>query len=184
MTRFILATCSTLLSLSAWAQFVQSPRAPRAPPGGECPARAADCQVNVQTFDFGRGQMSSSAPAINGNNTLSVTCTRSPLADGIDVEVRYQVKAVPAEPNRFMRDSNLGYLRYFMYVDAARTRYWGDGITSGTATFQGVLFLDNRNRVGTIVHPIYGKVEGGQIALPGQWLGLVPANLEYETSCR
>jgi spore coat protein U-like protein len=137
----------------------------------------------MQTFDFGRGQMTPNSPAINGTGSLSVTCTRSPLADGRDVDVIYEVKAVPNEPNRFMRDNALAYLRYFMYVDPARTRYWGDGYYAGTFTFQGQLFLDDRNRVGTLVHPIYGKVEGAQAALPGQWLGLVPAILEYRTNC-
>jgi spore coat protein U-like protein len=82
-----------------------------------------------------------------------------------------------------MRDSNLQYLRYFMYVDAARTRYWGDGIGYGTFTFQGTLFLDDRNRVGTLAHVIYGRVDGGQLALPGQWLGLLVTKLEYRSIC-
>jgi spore coat protein U-like protein len=177
MTRFMLVAC-TLLPFSAWAQQRAKP------PPGECPSRPAECQINVQVFDFGRGQMSPSAPAINGHNTISVTCTRAPKTEGLDVDVTYELKALPAEPNRSMRDSHLGYLRYFMYVDPARTRYWGDGISYGTATFQGGLFLDDRNRVGTIVHQVYGKVDAGQTALAGQWLGLVAARLEYRLSCR
>ncbi len=83
-----------------------------------------------------------------------------------------------------MRDSNLLYLRYFMYVDPARTRYWGDG-SQGTFVFEGSLFLDNRNRVGTLAFPVYGKVDAGQLALPGQWLGATVTRLEYRiTACR
>jgi len=60
------------------------------------------------------------------------------------------------------------------------TRYWGDGESYGTATFQGTLLLNDRNRVGTLVHQIYGRVDGGQQpAPPGQWLGLVAVRLEY-----
>jgi spore coat protein U-like protein len=175
MTRFVLAACCALLPPAAWAQQRAKPPA--------CPARPADCQINVQLFDFGRGQMSPTAPAINGFNTISVTCTRA-QRDGLVVDVNYNLQAVPAEPNRFMRDSNLAYLRYLMYVDPARTRYWGDGISYGTFTFQGALFLDDRNRVGTFVHQVYGKVDAGQVALPGQWLGLVATRLEYRTDCR
>jgi spore coat protein U-like protein len=174
MTRLVLAACCALLPLHAWAQRAKPPN---------CPARPADCQINVQLFDFGRGQMSSTSPPINGYNTISVTCTRA-NANGLSVDVTYDLQAVPAEPSRQMRDNRLGYLRYYMYVDPARTRYWGDGLSYGTATFQGVLFLDDRNRVGTLVHQIYGKVDGGQLALPGQWLGLVATRLEYRTNCR
>ena len=178
MTRIVLAVCCALFVRPALAQ-----RVPFGKPPAICPTRSADCQINVQVFDFGRGQMSPSAPAINGNNTISVTCVRAPLADGLDVQVDFVLKALPAEPNRFMRDSHLAYLRYYMYVDPARTRYWGDGL-QGTFVLPGTLFLDNRNKVGTLVFPVYGKVEAGQAVLPGQWLGAVVTNLEYSISCR
>jgi spore coat protein U-like protein len=188
MKRFLLAACCALLALPAWAQTrpIGIPTIGRPlgkPPPGSCGARPAECQIHVQVFDFGRGQMSPSAPAINGHNTVSVTCVRSRDAENFDVDVQFVLKALPGEPNRFMRDSQLAYLRYYLYVDAARTRYWGDGY-NGTQAFPGALFLDNRNKVGTLVFPVYGKVEGGQAALPGQWLGAVVTRLEYDTSCR
>jgi spore coat protein U-like protein len=182
MTRLALVACFVFLSLDAWSQVVRSPRKPG---GATCPPRPADCQINAQVFDFGRGQMSPTAPAINGFNTVSVTCTRSPQADGLEVDVAYELKAIPGEPARYMRDSRLEYLRYYMYVDPARTRYWGDGVAGGTFTFTGALMLDNRNRVGTLVHQVYGKVDAGQRALPGQWLGLTAMRLDYQiVSCR
>jgi spore coat protein U-like protein len=174
MTRLLLTACLALLPLSAWPQ--------RAKPPIQCPLRPADCQINVQVFDFGRGQMTQTSPSINGTNTISVTCTRANL-DGLNVEVTYNLQAIPPAPARQMRDSNLHFLRYDMFVDPARTRYWGDGVTYGTFTFQGTLFLDDRNRVGTLAHVIYGAVDGGQLALPGQWLGLVVTRLEYSPIC-
>lgn len=181
MTRFVLVACCALLSLDAWAQFIF--QSPRKPPAIACPLRPAECQINAQVFDFGRGQMTSSSPPINGNNTISVTCTRAPL-DGLSVEVDYNLQAIPPAPARQMRDNNLFYLAYDMYVDPARTRYWGDGFTQGTVTFQGTLFLDDRNRVGTLAHVVYGKVHGAQgFSPPGQWLGLVAARLEYTAVC-
>jgi spore coat protein U-like protein len=140
------------------------------------------CQINAQVFDFGRGQMSSAAPAINGNNTLSVTCRRTEGA--ADVQVDFHLRALPAEPNRFMRDSTLQYLRYYLFVDAARTRPWGDGV-GATFTFDGTVFLDNRNPVGTLAFPVYGQVPGGQVQTPpGQWLGAVVTSLDYQVTCR
>jgi spore coat protein U-like protein len=176
MMRFVLVVCCALLPLSAWAQ-------QRAKPPAQCPARPVDCQINVQVFDFGRGQMTSTAPPINGNGTVSVTCTRA-QQNNLNVDVAYELKAIPAEPARYMRDNNLLYLSYSMFVDPARTHYWGDGISYGTFTFQGALFLDDRNRVGTLVHPIYGRVNGGQQqSPPGQWLGLVAIRLDYKFVC-
>jgi spore coat protein U-like protein len=137
----------------------------------------------VQVFDFGRGQMSPNAPAINGQNTVSVTCSRSRNANDRHVRVQFVLKAIPPEPTRNMRDNRLAYLTYSLYVDAARRRYWGDGY-NGTTVFDGTLRLDNRNEVDTRVFQIYGQVDGGQTALPGQWLGAVVTRLEYETDCR
>jgi spore coat protein U-like protein len=180
MTRFVLAVCCALVHLAAWAQFPR-PRA-KPPAGGTCGAQqGAACQVNAQVFDFGRGQMSSEAPAINGHNTISVTCTRAEGAP--DVQVDFHLSALPVEPNRFMRDRHLAYLRYYMYVDPARLRHWGDG-SGSTFTFDGTLFLDDRNRVGTVAFPIYGKVEAGQTVPPGQWLGAAVTRLEYQVTCR
>ena len=181
MMRFVLVACCALVSLPAWAQ---SARFPRTPPSAlpDCPAVPAECQINMPVFDFGRGQMSQTASPINGNNTISVTCTRA-HRDHLDVEVNYQLQAVPAEPARQMRDNELRFLRYSMYLDPARTRYWGDGYTYGTFVIEGQLILNDRNRVGTLVHPIYGSVDGGQLALPGQFLGLVAGRLQYNAIC-
>jgi spore coat protein U-like protein len=181
MTRVVLVACCALLSLPALAQFVRSPRAK---PPGECPARPAECQINVQVFDFGRGQMTSTSPPINGTSTISVTCTRAPQADGQNVDVAYNLQAIPPAPARQMRDNALNFLRYDMFVDPARTRYWGDGISHGTFAIQDALLLDDRNRVGTRAHVIYGKVDGAQpLTPPGQWLGLVVTRLEYIAVC-
>jgi spore coat protein U-like protein len=177
MTRFALATCWVLVPLSASAQF----RKPS--PGLECPVRPAECQINAQTFDFGRGQMTPASPPVNGTNTISVTCTRA-QRDGLNVTVQYNLQAIPPDPARQMRDNALNFLRYDMFVDPARTRYWGDGFTQGTFTFQGALLLDDRNRIGTLAHVVYGKVDGAQaLTPPGQWLGLVGLRLEYLALC-
>ena len=178
MTRFALAACCALLPLSAWAQVRKQP-----PAGLDCPVRPAECQINMQVFDFGRGQMTTTSPPINGTNTISVTCTRA-ARDHLSVQVDYTLQAIPPEPARQMRDNQLNFLRYLMFVDPARTRYWGDGVNYGTFTFQGTLLLDDRNRVGTLAHVVYGRVDGGQTLVPpGQWLGLVVGRLEYRAVC-
>ena len=80
----------------------------------------------------------------------------------------YNLQAIPPAPARQMRDNKLNFLRYDMFVDPARTRYWGDGISHGTFTFQGHSLLDDRNRVGTLAHVVYGRVDGAQHAHPAR----------------
>ena len=89
---------------------------------------------------------------------------------------------MPDAPPRYMRDGKLGaYLAYDMYVDAARTRLWGDGIASGTFVLEGQCSLDDRNRVCTLAFPLYGRVNGHQQQVPpGQFLGAVAARLDYQ----
>lgn len=183
MTRVLFAACCALLPILAWAQSAPSTR-PRAKPPADCPQLPAQCQVSAQVFDFGRHTMSSTSPPIHSNGTISVTCTRV-AQNGLSVDVEFELKGLPPDPARQMRDQIGAYLAYDMYVDPARTRYWGDG-TQGTATFQSTCLLDDRNRVCTIPFVLYGKVHGQQGATPpGQWLGAVVSRLEYRfANCR
>ena len=110
--------------------------------------------------------------------------------DNLQVEVQYALQAVPPTPGRQMRNDLgqdagvLSFLGYDMYVDPGRTQYWGNGETSGTFVFTGSLSLDNRNRVGSLAHIVYGTVPSGQGAVvSGQWLGVVGLRLEYTAVC-
>jgi spore coat protein U-like protein len=175
--RVLVAACCALLALPAWAQRAK-------PPAGNCSARPADCQVSMPLFDFGRAPMNASAPPVYGHNTISVTCTRSPADNGRNVDVTYELEAVPPDPARSIRNLEGDYLRYFMFLDPARTRYWGDG-NNGTFTFQGGLFLDDRNRVGSLFHVVYGRVDGAQGQFrAGPGTGAVVSRLRYDVTCR
>ena len=187
MTRILLAACCALLSASALAQAPVGGPGSRAPGGGAtCPAFPAQCQVNVSTFNFGRATMNSTSPPIYGNSTISVTCTRHPQ-DRLSVNVYFDLKGVIVQqPPRQMRDQIGGaYLAYDMYVDAARTRLWGDG-SPGTEFFSNSCFLDEKNRVCTIPFVLYGRVNGQQAAIPpGPFIGAVVSRVEYRfLNCR
>jgi spore coat protein U-like protein len=126
--------------------------------------------------------MSPTASPIHSNATISVTCTRAPR-DGLSVLVNFALQGLPPQPARQMRDQvGGGYLRYDIFIDPARTRYWGDG-TQGTFPITGACSLDDRNRVCTLAFFLYGRVDGGQFALPGQWLGAVLSRLQYDPVC-
>lgn len=175
MTRFLLAAGCAMLALSAWAQ--------RAKPPAGCPARPVECQVSMPVFDFGRASMNAGAPPVYGHNTIGVTCTRSPGGDGLSVDVTFELQAVPPDPARQMRNLDGDFLRYDLFLDPARTHYWGDGY-NGTFAIEGALFLDDRNRVGTTFHVLYGRVDGGQLFRPGPGLGAVLSRLVYRVDCR
>jgi spore coat protein U-like protein len=130
--------------------------------------------------------MSSTSPSVDSIATISVTCTRAHL-DGLNVDVNLELQAQPPAPARQMRNQigggDASYLRYDMFLDSARTRYWGDG-TQGTFPIINQLVLDDRNRVGTLAFPLYGRVDGGQSPIaPGHWLGAVIARLHYNPVC-
>jgi len=181
MTRCLFTAYCMLLP--CWAISAVPLPVPRAkPPAQDCPAVPVQCQVNPPVFNFGRAEMSPTAPAIQSNATISVTCTRR--EEGYDVDVFLQLRGLPAQPARQMRDRIEGaFLRYDMFVDPARTRYWGDG-TQGTHFFEGELSLNDRNRVGTLAFLIYGKVDGAQPLIPpGPFLGAVLTRVDYEFAC-
>ena len=172
MMRFLATLLCALLPLAASAQTGRA--APRAP----CPARAAECQLSTPVYNFGRHQMNATAAPILAENTIGITCTRSPTAQGLTVEVDYELLGLPPEPDRGMRHREPGTLRYDLYVDAGRKQIWGDG-KGGTKTVKDSLELNDNNRVVTRTHQIYGTVHGQQQVDTGQWLGFVAVRLEY-----
>ncbi len=175
--RLLLAAACALLAMAAWAQRAM-------PPSPGCPQKPADCTASLPVFDFGRHAMDASTRPIDGRDTVSVTCTRSPQANGRQVDVSFTLKAEPADPRRTMRTRDGGLLKYALYLDPARTHHWGDGFQFGTFTIQGVLSLTDRNQVGTLAFVVYGTVEGNQVLLPGPALGGVINRLEYTINCR
>jgi spore coat protein U-like protein len=170
MTRFLLAAWSALLPLAAAAQ------APRTPPT-PCPPRPAECQASTPVYNFGRHAMTSITPPVYGEGTVSVTCTKA-SGQGFTVDINYDLMGVPSVPGRSMRDPELGYLHYDLFVDAGRRQYWGDG-KAGTKTFNDKMELNDANHVVTHTYQLYGTVYGQQAVEPGQWLGFVDARLEY-----
>lgn len=176
MTRVLLAVCCTLLPFAAWAQ-----RTPRA----VCPAGAgATCSASLPVFDFGRRPMDENAPPILGTNSIRVTCVHLDPKAGAKIDIDYHLNAVPSEPSHHMRNNDLGYLRYYLFVDANRTKHWGDGVSFGTFSIDGSLKLDDRNTTATNTHMLYGTVDGQQVVQPGMQLGLIGAQLEYQVSCK
>jgi spore coat protein U-like protein len=171
MKRLQSAACCALLPLVTWAQ------SPRPGPPSACPGRPADCQVSTPIYNFGRHEMTTTSSPIYSEGTVTVTCTRA-AGQGFQVTVSYDLRGLPNDTGRVMRNTEFASLRYDLFVDAGRRRYWGDG-SAGTSTISDTIDLNDNNRVVTHTHELYGTVEGQQSAEPGQWLGFVSARLEY-----
>ena len=178
VTRMLLTACCVLFAggPTSAAQVQPLPGKP-----AQCPPRPVECQVDAPVFNFGRQEMSSTSSPIFSNATISVTCTRS--GTGFAADVSLELKGLPPQRSRRARDGSGAYLTFDMFVDPARTRLWGDG-TAGTETFAGSLLLNDRNRVGTVVFVVYGKVDGRQTVEPGPFLGAVLSRVDYTVDCR
>ena len=176
LRRLFCAAWWALLPLAAWPQAGRTPTA--------CPPRPAECLPTTPVYNFGRHPMSAIAPPIHAENTIGLTCTRSAAAQGLTVDVEYELLGLPAEPDRDMRHREPGSLRYDLYVDAGRKQFWGDG-QGGTKTIRDRLELNDNNRAVTRTHQVYGTVHGQQEVESGQWLGFVSVRLEYSIrKCR
>ena len=171
MKRLQSAVCCALLPLATWAQV------PRPGPPSACPGRPADCQVSTPTYNFGRHAMTTPASPIYVENTVTVTCTKA-SGQGFRVTVSYDLQGLPNDTGRVMRNTEFASLRYDLFVDAGRRRFWGDG-SGGSSTISDRMELNDNNTVVAQTHQLYGTVLGQQAAEPGQWLGFVSARLEY-----
>ena len=65
---------------------------------------------------------------------------------------------------RKMQGTDGSFLKYNLYVDSARRRIWGDGVSAGTQTIRGE--SDGRR---PLIIPVYGVVPPQQSVLTGAY---------------
>jgi len=114
---------------------------------------AADCEASVSLVDFGRLDLVKGG-RVSGE--LIVTC---------DEPGQFSVALSPGLGDyrlRKMYGSDGSELKYNLYVDSARRRIWGDGVSAGTQTIRG---KSDGRRPMTI--PVYGVVPPRQSVLIG-----------------
>lgn len=116
---------------------------------------AAGCEASVSLVDFGELDLDRGE---NVSGELVVTCDQPAafsvaLSAGLGDFVR-----------RKMQGTDGAALRYNLFVDAARRRVWGDGVSAGTQTILG----ENDGRRPSII-PIYGVVPSRQKVLVGPY---------------
>ena len=119
------------------------------------PAAAGECEASVSLVDFGRLDLERGG---NVSGEVIVTC---------DEPSRFSValsSGVGSYRLRKMRGADGAELKYNLFVDPARRRIWGDGVSEGTQTIGGE--SDGRR---PLVIPIYGIVPPRQSVLTGPY---------------
>lgn len=122
------------------------------------------CDVGFALVDFGRVDLKRGGE-ITGR--LTVACDR---------QRRFELAATAGQGRfgqRLMRGPDGSPLAYNLYVDAARTRIWGDGVHAGTSTIKGR--THGRRRVDLVV---FGRVWGRQAAAPGAYSDTLSITVE------
>ncbi|MGI9510901.1 MAG: Csu type fimbrial protein [Geminicoccaceae bacterium] len=119
------------------------------------PAAAGACEASVSLVDFGRLDLEQGG---NVSGEVIVTC---------DQPGRFTVAlsaGIGDYSRRKMRGSDGHELTYNLFVDPARQRVWGDGISAGTQAIQGE--SDGRR---PLTIPVYGVVPPRQSVLTGAY---------------
>lgn len=110
---------------------------------------------------------------VDSTGTVSVSC--SGLVQPATYTLRLSAGGSNAINARAMSRAGAGStMGYNLYVDAARTTVWGDGING--ATFSGTVSPTD----GTVNHTFYGRIPSGQFSvMPGSYSDQLVITLEY-----
>jgi len=118
-------------------------------------AAASSCEASVSLVNFGQLDLDRGG-RVSGE--VIVTC---------DEPGRFSVAlsaGIGSYRLRKMKGTDGSELKYNLYVDSARRRVWGDGVSSGTQTVRG----ESDGRRPQII-PVYGIVPPRQSVLTGAY---------------
>lgn len=138
------------------------------------PAWAAqNCRVNAPSMAFGQYDAGATAP-LDVAAVMSVRCTGNPagpfvVSIGPGLNGRVDLRALL---------SGTETLAYQLFLDAARTRLWGDG-TAGTQRLTVNPLDPGRKRPREADVPVYGRIPAGQDPAPGVYADTVVITVEF-----
>lgn len=163
-----------LLLLGALLALPLAPARAAPPPGGRPGGSTSSlCRIEATQMAFGTYN-SRAASAQDITATITVACVAlGPRASAVSFTV---TPLESAATGRGMRNGGR-QMRYQLYVDAARTRPWGDG-TAGTTALQGS---------GTVAPSVplrasftlYGRVLARQQLQAGSYVDTIPLQLRW-----
>ncbi len=138
-------------------------------------AKAETCTVSATTMAFGTYDIFAAAP-LDSTSAVQVTCTsESPP------RVRYRVELSTGQAGSFSpraMTNGTSQLNYNLYLNAARTRIWGDG-TGGTRVIRRRYNLPPPGSTQTDIHTVYGRVFAGQNVSVGTYLDTITVTVEF-----
>jgi spore coat protein U-like protein len=121
------------------------------------------CSVSTPGLNFGAYDVFA-AGAVNGNGTLSVTCSLA--AKDKNTTVSYTISLSTGSSNSFVQrqmQSGANTLGYNLYTSNTYSVVWGDG-TGSTATMSGSMKLTNAHQSETDGLTVYGQIPALQDA--------------------
>lgn len=138
--------------------------------GFTAPGKAADCSITAVNLDFGAYNPVATGPD-DAVGTVGVTCRYVNTARRIDYTVTLSSGANAAGfSSRQLTSGTTSRLGYNVFVDAARTRVWGNG-SAGTVIASGSMTVGpgQGNATRSVTHTVYGRIPALQDAVPGSY---------------
>ena len=143
------------------------------------------CSPSSTTINFGAYDVLGGVP-LDSAGSFAVTC-RLERGRNRSTRITYTARLATAPTRRLAPPAGSDRLSYNVYVDAARTRPWGDG-TGGTSTIGGSVTLSGRSSVTDGPRYYYGRIApGGQdvsAASPGPPPTAYTQTLTVSVTCR
>jgi spore coat protein U-like protein len=145
-------------------------------------AQAGGCTVSSNGLAFGRYEPLTfeskllSLP-VTSDATVSVSCTGIVTGGGYTITLGPSMTGAGDRiSTRYMNNAVANAdMAFNVYVDAARTLVWGDGITAGS-TLAGSISPGNSN----LSHSVYGRIPAGQNTLaPGSYSSTLTMTITY-----
>ncbi len=138
-------------------------------------AKADICTVTATSMAFGTYDILAGAP-LDSTSSVLVTCTSE-----TPPRVRYRVSLSSGQSGSFntrAMTNGISQLNYNLYLNAARTRIWGDG-TGVTRVLRVRYGLPPPGSTQTDTHTVYGRVFAGQMVTVGNYLDSILVTVNF-----
>ena len=134
---------------------------------------AQNCRITAPALLFGDYEAASQIP-VDSASSLAVRCVGRPVG-AFTVSVG---TGTSGDMGRRTLRVGSETLVYNLFVDAARTRVWGDG-TAGTERLTVTPPPQSTGRPRELSLPVYGRIPAGQDPAPGLYTDTLVITVEF-----
>lgn len=149
--------------------------------GKPCDVQPVVCNVTTPVFAFGRHSLTQTTDPIYAQGSITVSCEKI-LLPNVPMILTLELSGIPADDPRELASEQPARLEYNLYLDAVRTRVWGDG-SRGTEIISDSLLMPGGTRDVSKTYVLYGRVNGGQAATGGNYANAITAEMRYGITC-